>query len=177
MSRIGKMPIKIPRGVDVSVADGVIAVKGPKATLTQAIVDHVSVEITDGVLTVTRDGESRPARANHGLMRALVQNMISGVTTGFEKKLAVVGVGYRAEVKGPNLVMQLGYSHPIEYPVPSGISVEVDKQNNISVKGADKQQVGQVAAEIRAYRRPDHYKGKGVRYADEYIRIKAGKSA
>ncbi len=177
MSRIGKQPIALVSGVDVSVGDDAVTVKGPKGQLTQSIVSYVSVVVEDGNIVVNRASDSKPARANHGLMRALLSNMVTGVTTGFEKKLSVIGIGYRADVKGNQLVMQLGYSHPIEFSIPSGISIDVDKKNNISVKGVDKQQVGQVAAEIRAFRQPDHYKGKGVRYSDEYVRIKAGKSA
>lgn len=177
MSRIGKLPIDVPAGVDIRISADEVTVKGPKGNLSTRIVNHVSMAQEGAVLTVSRANEQREARANHGLMRSLVQNMVTGVTKGFEKKLSVIGVGYRADVRGSNLVMQLGYSHPIDYPIPSGISIEVDKKNNISVTGIDKQVVGQVAAEIRAFRKPDHYKGKGVRYTDEYVRIKAGKSA
>jgi len=177
MSRVGKQPISLPKGVTVTVADGQVQVKGPKGALTQSIVDRVGVAVDGETVNVTRDDESRPSRANHGLMRALVANMVQGVDKGFEKKLEVIGVGYRADVKGKNLVMNLGYSHLIDFPIPDGISIDVDKQNVITVQGIDKQQVGQVAAEIRGFRKPDHYKGKGVRYVGEYIRIKAGKSA
>ncbi len=177
MSRIGKLPVPIPSGVTVDIGD-TIHVKGPKGSLTQKVVDRVSVKVDGDQVIVSRVDDSRPSRANHGLMRALINNMVVGVSQGFEKKLKVIGVGYRAEVKGKTLVMNLGYSHPIEYPIPDGIQIDVDsKQNIVSVKGADKQQVGQVAAELRAYRKPDHYKGKGVRYIDEQVRIKAGKSA
>lgn len=177
MSRIGKLPVPIPGGVTVDLGDS-IRVKGPKGELSQAKVDLVDVKIEDGQVIVTRHDDSKPSRANHGLMRSLINNMVVGVTQGFEKKLQIIGVGYRADVKGKNLVMNLGYSHPIEFPIPEGIEIAVDgKQNILSVKGADKQQVGQVAAVIRGYRQPDHYKGKGVRYVDEHVRIKAGKSA
>ncbi|MCB9676520.1 MAG: 50S ribosomal protein L6 [Alphaproteobacteria bacterium] len=176
MSRIGKQPITVPAGVTVTIGDE-IAVKGPKGNLTQKIVANVTVSQEGNEILVKRNDDSKPSRANHGLMRALVQNMVTGVTQGFEKKLSIIGVGYRAEVKGSKLVMNLGFSHPIEFDIPAGINIEADKTNGISVKGADKQQVGQVAAVIRGYRKPDHYKGKGVRYADEYVRIKAGKSA
>lgn len=176
MSRIGKLPIPIPGGVTVDIADS-ITVKGPKGSLSQKMVDLVSVVIEDNQVVVSRKDDSKPSRANHGLMRALLNNMVVGVSQGFEKKLQIIGVGYRADVKGKKLVMNLGYSHPIEFDIPEGIEIAVDKQNNVSVKGADKQQVGQVAAIIRGYRKPDHYKGKGVRYADEHVRIKAGKSA
>ncbi len=177
MSRVGNLPIPLPSGVTVEVAAGRVNVKGPKGSLSQAVVDHVGVAVADGRVGVSRDNDSRPSRANHGLMRALLSNMVTGVTRGWEKKLAVIGVGYRAEVRGNKLVLNLGYSHPVEYPVPNGINVEVDKQNVITVAGIDRQQVGQVAAEIRAWRKPDSYKGKGVRYVDERVRIKAGKSA
>ena len=177
MSRIGNLPIPLPSGVSLSQADGNVTVKGPKGSLTTKIVPLVSMEAQADQIVVSRDSDHRTARANHGLMRSLVANMVTGVTAGFQKKLQIIGIGYRADVRGSNLVMALGYSHPIEYAIPPGISIEVDKQNNVTVSGIDKQQVGQVAAELRSYRKPDHYKGKGVRYVDEYIRIKAGKSA
>jgi len=177
MSRVGKQPISLPKGVTATVAGDEVKVKGPKGELSQSIVDRVSVAVEGDAVQVSRDDDSRPSRANHGLMRALVANMVDGVEKGFEKKLEVIGVGYRADVKGKNLVMNLGFSHLIEYPIPDGISIDVDKQNVITVQGVDKQQVGQVAAEIRGFRKPDSYKGKGVRYLGEYIRIKAGKSA
>lgn len=177
MSRVGKQPIELPGGVTCNVADGVVTVKGPKGQLTQSVIDRVSFDIEGSTVQVNRADESRPSRANHGLMRALVANMVEGVSKGFEKKLEVIGVGYRADVKGKNLVMNLGYSHLIEYAIPDGIEIAVDKQNTITVQGIDKQKVGQVAAEIRGFRKPDSYKGKGVRYSGEYIRIKTGKSA
>lgn len=177
MSRIGKLPVPLPSGVSVSVADGKIQVRGPKGALEQAITGQVSVEASGTTVVVQRDNDGRIARANHGLMRALINNMVRGVSQGFEKKLEVFGVGYRAELRGKNLVLNLGYSHPIEYVCPEGISVGVDKGGMITVSGIDKQKVGQAAAEIRAFRKPDSYKGKGVRYVGEYIRLKAGKSA
>ncbi len=176
MSRIGKAPVEIPNGVTVTVGDDVV-VKGPKGTLAQAIVGLVEVAVANDEVVVTRANDSRPARANHGLMRSLVQNMVTGVTTGFTKQLEVIGTGYRADVRGQNLVLNLGYSHPIEFSIPQGVDIVVDKSNGISISGADKQLVGQVAANIRDFRKPDHYKGKGVRYKGEYIRIKAGKTA
>jgi len=176
MSRIGKQPIDVPNGVTITVGDEVV-VKGPKGNLSQKMVAYVAVKLDGDQLVVTRKDDSKPSRANHGLMRSLIQNMVTGVTKGFEKKLKVIGVGYRADVKGNKLVMNLGYSHPIEFDIPAGISIEADKNNDITVRGPSKQQVGQVAAVIRGYRKPDHYKGKGVRYADEHVRIKAGKSA
>lgn len=177
MSRIGKLPIPCPSNVTVQVASGRIEVRGPKGTLHQAIPAHVAVQQESGRLVVTRDGDHRQARANHGLTRALIRNMVQGVSQGFEKKLEVFGVGYRAEIKGKSLVMNLGYSHQVEYAIPEGLAVAVDKAGVITVSGIDKQKVGQASADIRSYRRPDAYKGKGVRYVGEYIRLKAGKSA
>lgn len=177
MSRIGKLPIPCPANVTVQVASGRIEVRGPKGTLQQAIPAHVAVQQESGRLVVTREGDHRQARANHGLARALIRNMVQGVSQGFEKKLEVFGVGYRAELKGKTLVMNLGYSHQVEYAIPEGLSVAVDKAGVITVSGIDKQKVGQASADIRSYRRPDSYKGKGVRYVGEYIRLKAGKSA
>jgi large subunit ribosomal protein L6 len=176
MSRIGKLPVPIPAGVTVDIGDRV-TVKGPKGELSQHLVKLVTVAVEGSEVIIRRDDESRPSRANHGLMRALINNMVVGVSTGFERKLQVIGVGYRAEVKGSKLVMNLGFSHPIEFNIPAGISIEADKTNIITIRGADKQAVGQTAAVIRGYRQPDHYKGKGVRYVDEQVRIKAGKSA
>ncbi len=177
MSRVGNSPIDLPAGVTVAQAGDQVQVKGPKGNLSQKIVDLISVKVDGNVVAFERANESKPARANHGLMRALVNNMVLGVSKGFSKELTVVGVGYRADVKGKMLVMQLGYSHPIEFPIPQGIDIVVDKSGKITVTGIDKQQVGQISAEIRAFRKPDHYKGKGVRYINEYVRIKQGKSA
>jgi large subunit ribosomal protein L6 len=177
MSRIGKAPIAIPAGVTVTIGDADVTVAGPKGQLTQALVKLVSVAQEGGEIVVTRAHEAKQSRANHGLMRALINNMVVGVTQGFEKKLEVIGVGYRADVKGSQLVLNLGYSHPINFPIPEGITITADKQNVVTVTGASKQQVGQVAAVIRGFRKPDHYKGKGVRYQGEHVRIKAGKSA
>jgi len=177
MSRIGKLPIALPSGVNVTVKDTEVEVKGPKGALTQALVDRVSVEVADNQLVVHRADEQRQSRANHGLMRSLLNNMVTGVSQGFKKELEVIGVGYRAAVKGKTLEMNLGFSHPVNYAIPEGIKIEVDKQGVISIEGVDKQQVGQVAAEIRAWRKPDSYKGKGVRYKGEHVSLKAGKSA
>lgn len=177
MSRIGKMPVSIPKGVTVGVQNGAVHVSGPLGSLEQAIPQHVKIVVENDVLTVLRDNESKPAKSNHGLMRALIQNMVSGVVKEFQKELEIVGVGYRAEVKGSNLVLNLGYSHPVEFPIPAGIKISVDKNVRILVKGINKHFVGQVAAVIRDFRRPDHYKGKGVRYVGENVRIKTGKSA
>lgn len=177
MSRIGRLPVAVPAGVTVEVSDGAVVVRGPRGALSQEIVDLTSAAVADNEVVISRANESKRARANHGLMRALVNNMVTGVTAGFSKKLKIIGVGWRAEMRGSKLVMQLGYSHPIEYTPPEGVTVSVDKSGIILVEGNDKQAVGQAAAVIRGYREPDHYKGKGVRYVDEFVRIKAGKSA
>jgi len=177
MSRIGRLPVKIPSGVTVDVNNGEIKVKGPKGTLARPIVDHVTVAIADGAINFSREGDDRFARANHGLMRALVNNMVNGVTTGFEKALQIEGTGFRAETKGRQLSLTLGFSHAIDYAIPQGIDILVDKQTRIVVKGIDRQQVGQVAAKIRAFRKPDAYKGKGIRYEGEVLRLKEGKTA
>lgn len=176
MSRIGKQPIPIPGGTEVKIHDGVFTAKGPKGQVSQTLLPEVSVKVEDGQVLVERNGESGSERARHGLMRSLLANAVEGVTNGFTKQLEVIGVGYRVEVAGSSLQLALGYSHPVVYPIPQGISIEVDKQNRITVSGADRQQVGQVAAEVRKLRRPDPYKGKGIRYAGEQIRRKVGKA-
>ena len=176
MSRIGNKPIALPKGVTVTVADGV-TVKGPKGELTRALVDGTSVAVENDTVTVARASDSRTHRANHGLMRSLLNNMVIGVSAGFERRLEILGVGYKAQSKGSEVVFNLGYSHPINYKVPDGVTVDVDKQGKISVKGIDKEIVGQTAAVIRGFRPPDAYKSKGVRYEGEYIRLKAGKAA
>ena len=176
MSRIGNKPIALPKGVTVTVADG-ITVKGPKGELTRALVDGTSVAVENDTLTVVRASDSRTHRANHGLMRSLLNNMVIGVSAGFERRLEILGVGYKAQSKGSEVVFNLGYSHPINYKVPEGVTVDVDKQGKITIKGIDKEVVGQTAAIIRGFRPPDAYKGKGVRYEGEYIRLKAGKAA
>jgi len=177
MSRIGRLPLELPKGVTLDVKDGEVSVKGPKGSLTHFIVDHVDVAVDDGNVVVTRNSDIKQARANHGLMRSVIGNMVHGVEKGFSKQLEVIGIGYRADVRGKQLVLNLGYSHPINFDIPEGIDISVDKSNKITVSGVDKQQVGQVAAVIRDFRKPDHYKGKGVRYVGEYILLKAGKSA
>ena len=177
MSRVGNAIINPPTGTSVQVDGNVVNVKGPKGALSQSLVRLVSIEVDDGVVSVKRANDSKTARANHGLMRALVNNMVVGVSAGFTKQLEVNGIGYRADVKGDKLVMHLGYSHPIEFPVPDGITITADKNNVVTVNGIDKQLVCQVAANIRGYRAPDSYKGKGVRYVGEHVRLKAGKSA
>lgn len=180
MSRIGKQPVTIPSGVTITQgADGTLMVKGPKGELSYTPTPQVKVEIKDNQVIITRVEETKQARSFHGLTRTLIQNMVDGVTKGFVKRLEVNGVGYKAQVKGNTLVLALGYSHPIEHLIPEGIKIEMDpdKKNMIIVSGIDKQKVGQTAAEIRAYRKPEPYKGKGIKYEDEYIRRKAGKTA
>lgn len=177
MSRIGKLPIPVPAGVTIAVADGQLKVKGPKGELTQKIATGVAVEHEAGVARVTRADDSRQVRANHGLTRALLNNMVKGVTTGFERKLDIQGVGFKSEVKGTTLVMQLGFSHPINFPFPDGITISVEKGTKLSVKGSDRQIVGETAAKLKAFRPPDSYKGKGVRFEGEHIKLKAGKTA
>lgn len=176
MSRIGKKPVAIPSGVDVSVHGATIKVKGPKGELSMDLVDSITAEVEGDALVLKRASESKQVRAFHGMCRSRAGSLVEGVTQGFQKVLSVQGVGYRADVRGKQLVMNLGFSHPIEYAIPDGIQIEVSKDNKITVSGIDKAQVGQVAADIRAYRSPDRYKGKGVRYLDERIILKAGKS-
>ncbi len=177
MSRIGKLPVTVPAGVEVSAdASNVITVKGPKGTLTQQISSLIKMEQKDGKLVFSPVNETREANAQFGLARALVHNMVVGVSDGFSKKLEIQGVGYRAEKKGNTLVMQLGYSHPVEMPDPEGITTEVPSQTEIIVKGADKALVGNYAAIIRGWRPPEPYKGKGIRYSGEYVRRKEGKT-
>lgn len=177
MSRIGKLPIIIPDQVNVSLEGNTLKIKGPKGELSQKIHTHVNVEIKEKEIKVTvRQPEEKNDRSLWGLFRVLINNMIKGVTEGFEKKLEVNGVGYKAQVSGRKLVLNLGYSHPIEYEVPEGVEVKGEK-NIITISGADRQRVGQAAAEIREFRKPEPYKGKGIKYIDEVIRRKAGKAA
>ncbi len=177
MSRIGKRPVTVPKGVEVRLDNQTLHVKGSKGALSLDVHPEMAVEIGDGEITVSRPSEQPRHKALHGLTRSLVSNMVEGVSTGFTKQLEIVGVGYRAEKKGPGIVLHLGFSHTIEYPAPEGIDLEVPQQTQVVVTGADKQLVGQVAAEIRGFRPPEPYKGKGVRYAGEQIRRKAGKTA
>jgi large subunit ribosomal protein L6 len=178
MSRIGRTPIPLPAGVDVSVADGRITVRGPRGTLERTLPPDMTVRQDDGVLLVERPDDERQHRALHGLTRSLVNNMVVGVTAGFTRDLEIVGVGYRATPQGPNrLELALGFSHPVVVEAPEGITFEVPAPTRISVQGNDKQAVGQVAADIRSIRKPEPYKGKGVRYAGEIVRRKAGKAA
>ena len=177
MSRIGKLPVAVPSGVDVAIDGAVVTVKGPKGTLSHTVASPIFVEKGDGVLDVKRPNDERESKALHGLTRTLVNNMVVGVTEGYEKKLEIVGVGYRVLSKGPTqLEFQLGYSHPITFNAPEGITFTVDGPTKLGVQGIDKQLVGEVAANIRKLRKPEPYKGKGVRYAGEHIRRKVGKA-
>lgn len=176
MSRIGKLPIEIPKGIKINYTDSVLSVEGPNGSLTRQIMSNVSLAISDSVIEVSRKDDTNSARAAHGLTRTLINNMVVGVTKGFQTNLEINGVGYRAEVKGAELVLSLGYSHPVNFLIPSGISIEVDKMTKLSVKGFDKELVGQTAAKIRSFRSPEPYKGKGIKYADETILRKAGKT-
>jgi len=178
MSRIGNKPIPLPKGVEVKKNGEELLVKGPKGSLTTAVVPGIDVKVENNVVSFSRGDDEGKTRAAHGLMRALIANNVLGVTQGFKKELDIVGVGYRAEVKGKEVVFQLGYSHPVRFPIPKGVDITVDgKTGHIVVTGIDKQQVGQTAAEIRSLREPDPYKGKGIKYSDEVIRRKAGKAA
>ncbi len=174
MSRIGKNPIAIPQGVDVKIEDHTVTVKGPKGTLTNTFLKDVNIEVKDGKVVVALVNEK--AGNIHGLTRTLISNMIIGVTEGFEKALEINGIGYRAQKQGKKLVLTLGYSHPVEVEEPEGITIDVPAQNSIIVKGIDKQLVGQVAANIREYKLPEPYKGKGIKYVGEHIRRKEGKA-
>ena len=177
MSRIGRLPITVPSGVEVTVDGSVVTVKGPKGTLTHTVVEPIKVErADDGTLAVTRPDDERDSRARHGLTRTLIANMVTGVTQGYEKGLEIVGTGYRVQAKGQDLEFALGYSHPIVFPAPEGISFAVESPTKFKVIGIDKQQVGEVAANIRKLRKPEPFKGKGVRYEGEVVRRKAGKA-
>lgn len=175
MSRVGKQPIYIPRGVDVSITDQTVSVKGNKGSLTLELHPYIKIKQENGVLYLSPLCQEGAYWAMCGTMRALVYNMVIGVTAGFEKRLQLVGVGYRAQAQGQTLSLSLGFSHPIEFSVPPGIVIETPSQSEIIIKGSDKQQVGEVAAKIRAYRPPEPYKGKGVRYAEERILMKEAK--
>ena len=177
MSRIGKKPVVVPAGVEVTVdANNVVTVKGPKGQLSQEISKLIKVEVADGEVLVSRASDAREERSQHGLARTLINNMVVGVTSGFEKKLQLVGVGYKDEKKGDTLVLSLGYSHPVELKDPEGITTECTSATEVIVKGIDKAVVVNYAANIRAWRRPEPYKGKGIKYADEVIRRKEGKA-
>jgi large subunit ribosomal protein L6 len=176
MSRIGKMPVTVPSGVDVEVVGTQVTVKGSKGRLSREFTDRVKFQIDDGLVTVAREDDTRESRALHGLSRALLANMVQGVSEGYSKVLEIHGVGYRASLKGSDLELLVGFSHSVDVPAPEGIDFEVPEPTRIVVSGIDKEQVGQVAAEIRRVRPPEPYKGKGIRYAGEYVRRKAGKA-
>ena len=177
MSRVGQAPIAVPSGVDVTIREGHVTVKGPKGQLERTIPEGISLSQDDSQILVARSGEGRDVRALHGLIRSLVANMVAGVTTGFEKSLEIHGVGYRAAKQGNDLEIQVGFSHPVKKPAPPGIEYDVPTPTRITVRGIDKELVGQVAAEIRAIRKPEPYKAKGIRYEGEHIRRKGGKAA
>ncbi len=176
MSRIGKLPVKLASGVEIKVDGGRVRVKGPKGTLEEALAPHCSIEVANGEARVSRDSDEKRAKAMHGLMRALLANMVKGVTEGFTRGLEIVGIGYRAEVSGKKLTLTIGYSHPVAMPIPADLEVVAESQTKLLVKGANKQKVGQFAAEIRMVREPEPYKGKGIRYTDEVVRRKVGKT-
>jgi len=176
MSRIGKLPITVPSGVDVAVEESTVTVKGPKGTLSHTVASPITVARgEDGAIEVARPNDERISKSLHGLTRTLISNMVTGVTQGFERRLTLVGVGYRAQAQGDKLNLTLGYSHAVAHPMPKGIKVETPTQTEIVIKGTDRQLVGQVAAEVRAYRSPEPYKGKGVRYTGEQVVIKETK--
>ncbi|MFA7077676.1 MAG: 50S ribosomal protein L6 [Syntrophomonas sp.] len=176
MSRIGRKPISLPPGVEIKIENNIITVKGPKGVLSQSIPEDITIEREENELLVKRPSDAKRHRAMHGLTRALVANMVTGVTSGFEKKLEMVGVGYRAQMQGSKLVINIGFSNPVEVEPPQGIEFEVPAVTKITVKGIDKQLVGNTAADIRAIRKPEPYKGKGLRYENEVVRRKAGKT-
>lgn len=175
MSRIGKKPVPVPAGVTATVEGGQISVKGPKGTLTMPLADDIKYEVTDGGISVQPANETKRARAFWGMQRTLVQNLVTGVTTGFAKKLLITGVGYRAASQGKVLKLQLGYSHDVNFDIPEGIEIKTPDQTTVEISGIDKQKVGQVAAEIRRWRKPEPYKGKGIKYDGEFIFRKEGK--
>ena len=177
MSRIGKQPIKIPQGVKVAVDGNTVRAEGPKGKLSQPVPAGLTPKMHDGTLVIERGSEEREVRALLGLARALVANMVHGVKDGFERKLEIIGIGYRAQMQGKAIQLALGYSHPIVFPLPEGVTAEIDKQVSITLRGADKAVLGQTAAKLRALRKPDPYKGKGIRYQGEVVRKKVGKKA
>ena len=177
MSRVGKQPVTIPDGVKVALADGRFVAEGPKGRVEEALLQGLQVEVEDGVVTVSRSAETADLRAKHGLMRALLANAVHGVSQGFSKTLEIHGVGYRAQLKGDEIHLSLGFSHPVVFAVPAGIEAQVDeKSGKITISGASRQQVGQVAADLRSLKKPEPYKGKGIRYSDEQVRRKVGKA-
>ena len=175
MSRIGKKPVAIPSGVTAEIANGILSVKGPKGTLTLGLADDVTYNVAEGAISVQPANDTKRARAFWGMQRTMVQNLVTGVSEGFTKKLLISGVGYRAAAQGRNLKLQLGYSHDVNIDVPEGIEVKTPDQTTVEISGIDKQKVGQLAAEIRRWRKPEPYKGKGIKYAGEYIFRKEGK--
>ncbi len=175
MSRIGKRPVPVPAGVTATTEGQTLTVKGPKGTLSMQMLEDISYDIQEGAISVQPGNETKRARAFWGMHRTLVQNLVSGVTEGFTKTLEITGVGYRAAAQGRNLRLQLGYSHDVNFPVPEGVEVKTPDQNTVEISGIDKQKVGQVAAEIRRWRKPEPYKGKGIKYRGEYIFRKEGK--
>jgi|TARA_B100000989_G_C19525102_1_gene466357 large subunit ribosomal protein L6 len=176
MSRIGKLPVKVPKGVNITLNEQTVKVKGPHGELSQLIPKEISVSISDDTVTVSKNEETIKARQNYGLVRSLVNNMVIGVSEKFEKKMQMIGVGYRAQVQGKKLTLLVGYSHPVEFEVPDGLEVKVEANTNLTVSGSDKEKVGLLASQIRATRPPEPYKGKGIRYVDEVVLRKAGKS-
>lgn len=177
MSRVGRKPIPLPKGVEVTQQGNEVVVKGPKGSLRTQLIQGLSMKIENGSVVFERGDDERQSRAFHGLMRALIANNVAGVSEGFRRDLDIIGVGYRGEVKGREVVFQLGYSHPIHFKIPEGIDIAVDKSGRVTITGIDRQKVGQTAAEIRSLRLPDPYKGKGIKYTNEVIRRKAGKAA
>jgi large subunit ribosomal protein L6 len=177
MSRIGLRPVPVPSGVEVKVDAGVVRIRGPKGLLEQPLAPFTRVDLESGEIRVRRDAEHKAAKAAHGLMRSLLQNMVVGVTSGFSRSLDIVGVGYRAEVKGRQLSLSVGYSHPVLLPIPDGVEVRAENPTRLVVSGSDRQRVGQFAANVRRVRPPEPYNGKGIRYTDEHIRRKVGKTA
>jgi large subunit ribosomal protein L6 len=175
MSRIGKRPVPVPAGVTASIDGGLLTVKGPKGTLALPLADSIAYEVQDGQISVQPANASKEARAFWGMQRTLVENLVTGVTQGFSKTLEITGVGYRANAQGKNLKLQLGYSHDVDFPVPEGIEIKTPDNTTVEISGIDKQKVGQVAAEIRRWRKPEPYKGKGIKYRGEYIFRKEGK--
>jgi large subunit ribosomal protein L6 len=177
VSRVGKLPITIPDAVTLDIKDNFVTAKGPKGELSVAVHQDMELKVEDGTLTVARPTESREHRSMHGLYRSLVNNVVEGVATGFEKRLEIVGVGYRAEMKGKNLLLSVGFSHDILFKPSDDIEISTEGNNVVIIRGIDKQLVGQIAAKIRSFRKPEPYKGKGIRYVDEHVRRKAGKTA